>query len=174
MVFVQAEHHVVYTPTFNILLCIFGPSIVMVEEAAEILEAHVLSALSPRTRHLILIGDHKQLRPKVGVHMQLEHCCCGTGAGCMHCNNWQLFEGMGGMEVFKGFTVHLGKAYLLWWVSAFESKGGEHIHGLRLWHMDAFETWDRRLILLGGHKQLRTVMVCTGCMQLKGVCRVAD
>jgi len=31
----------------------------MVEEAAEILEAHVLSSLSPHTKHVILIGDHK-------------------------------------------------------------------------------------------------------------------
>jgi superfamily I DNA and/or RNA helicase len=38
----------------------------MVEEAGEILEAHVLSALSSSTRHAILIGDHLQLRPKVG------------------------------------------------------------------------------------------------------------
>jgi superfamily I DNA and/or RNA helicase len=42
-----------------------APRVVMVEEAAEILEAHVLTSLSPRTRHLVMIGDHKQLRPKV-------------------------------------------------------------------------------------------------------------
>ena len=39
--------------------------VMMVEEAGEILEAHVLTALSPTCQHLILIGDHKQLRPKV-------------------------------------------------------------------------------------------------------------
>jgi hypothetical protein len=39
--------------------------IVLVEEAGELLEAHVLTSLSPSTKHLILIGDHKQLRPKV-------------------------------------------------------------------------------------------------------------
>lgn len=38
---------------------------VVVEEAAEVLEAHVLSCLSPSIEHLILIGDHLQLRPKV-------------------------------------------------------------------------------------------------------------
>ena len=40
------------------------PAYVLVEEAGEILEAHVISALSPSTKGLILIGDHKQLRPK--------------------------------------------------------------------------------------------------------------
>ncbi|KAI8627392.1 ATPase [Xylariaceae sp. FL1651] len=37
---------------------------ILVEEAGEILEAHILSALNPSTKQLILIGDHKQLRPK--------------------------------------------------------------------------------------------------------------
>ena len=41
-----------------------APGIVLVEEAGEILESHVLTALSPNTKQLILIGDHKQLRPK--------------------------------------------------------------------------------------------------------------
>ncbi|KAK5988189.1 NFX1-type zinc finger-containing protein 1 [Cladobotryum mycophilum] len=41
------------------------PDVVMVEEAGEILEAHVITALSPSVKQLILIGDHKQLRPKV-------------------------------------------------------------------------------------------------------------
>ncbi|CAK5268430.1 unnamed protein product [Mycena citricolor] len=38
---------------------------VIVEEAGEILESHVLTALTQQTKQLILIGDHKQLRPKV-------------------------------------------------------------------------------------------------------------
>ncbi|KAI4920884.1 hypothetical protein J4E85_008999 [Alternaria conjuncta] len=42
-----------------------SPGIVLVEEAGEILESHVLTALTPTTKQLILIGDHKQLRPKV-------------------------------------------------------------------------------------------------------------
>ncbi|KAL9584330.1 MAG: hypothetical protein Q9212_002190 [Teloschistes hypoglaucus] len=41
------------------------PGIIIVEEAGEILESHVLTALSSNTKHLILIGDHQQLRPKV-------------------------------------------------------------------------------------------------------------
>ena len=40
------------------------PKIVIVEEAAEVLESHIVSALNGGTQHLILIGDHKQLRPK--------------------------------------------------------------------------------------------------------------
>lgn len=41
------------------------PDIVLVEEAGEILEAHVITSLSPSVKQLILIGDHKQLRPKI-------------------------------------------------------------------------------------------------------------
>lgn len=39
-----------------------NPRVVIVEEAAEVLESHVLAALSEGTCHLIMIGDHKQLR----------------------------------------------------------------------------------------------------------------
>jgi hypothetical protein len=39
--------------------------VVMAEEAAEILEAYVMAALTLKTQHLSLIGDHRQLRPKV-------------------------------------------------------------------------------------------------------------
>ena len=39
--------------------------VIMVEEAGEILETHILAALTPSVERLILIGDHKQLRPKV-------------------------------------------------------------------------------------------------------------
>ena len=42
-----------------------SPGIVLVEEAGEILESHILTAMTPQTKQLILIGDHKQLRPKV-------------------------------------------------------------------------------------------------------------
>ncbi|CAH0548130.1 unnamed protein product [Brassicogethes aeneus] len=37
--------------------------IVIVEEAAEVLEAHIVSALTRHCQHLILIGDHQQLKP---------------------------------------------------------------------------------------------------------------
>ena len=47
------------------------PGVVLVEEAGEVLESHVLTSLvggeddTIAVKHLILIGDHKQLRPKV-------------------------------------------------------------------------------------------------------------
>ncbi|XP_028413034.1 NFX1-type zinc finger-containing protein 1-like [Dendronephthya gigantea] len=50
------------------LLHHIGPSVVIVEEAAEILEPSLLAALTPSLEHLILIGDHKQLRPQVDTY----------------------------------------------------------------------------------------------------------
>ncbi|CAB3236602.1 unnamed protein product [Arctia plantaginis] len=44
--------------------------IVIVEEAAEVLEAHIVSSLTQHCQHLILIGDHKQLRP-TAAHYKL-------------------------------------------------------------------------------------------------------
>ena len=44
------------------------PKIVIVEEAAEVLESHIVSCLTASTQHLILIGDHQQLRPKPNVY----------------------------------------------------------------------------------------------------------
>ncbi|XP_047485351.1 NFX1-type zinc finger-containing protein 1-like [Penaeus chinensis] len=44
------------------------PSIVIIEEAAEILEAHVITSLSRRCKHLIMIGDHQQLQPSATVY----------------------------------------------------------------------------------------------------------
>lgn len=42
--------------------------IVIVEEAAEVLESHIVVALTKSCQHLILIGDHKQLRPTTAVY----------------------------------------------------------------------------------------------------------
>ncbi|KAL0839055.1 hypothetical protein ABMA28_017042 [Loxostege sticticalis] len=44
--------------------------IVIVEEAAEVLEAHIVASLTDHCQHLILIGDHKQLRP-TAAHYRL-------------------------------------------------------------------------------------------------------
>ncbi|XP_070815806.1 NFX1-type zinc finger-containing protein 1 [Chaetodon trifascialis] len=44
------------------------PSLVIVEEAAEVLEAHTITTLSEACQHLILIGDHQQLRPSATVY----------------------------------------------------------------------------------------------------------
>jgi hypothetical protein len=48
------------------------PGVVLAEEAGEILESHILTALGPDTKQLILIGDHKQLRPKVNFTLSVE------------------------------------------------------------------------------------------------------
>ncbi|CAI5945983.1 unnamed protein product, partial [Closterium sp. NIES-64] len=50
------------------LITALGPRVIVVEEAAEVLEAHILTSLTPQTQHVILIGDHLQLRPKVEVY----------------------------------------------------------------------------------------------------------
>ncbi|TNM88642.1 hypothetical protein fugu_004896 [Takifugu bimaculatus] len=44
------------------------PPVVIVEEAAEVLEAHTITTLSQACKHLILIGDHQQLRPSATVY----------------------------------------------------------------------------------------------------------
>ena len=45
-----------------------APKIVVIEGAAEVMEAHIITSLSHNTKHTILIGDHKQLRPKATVY----------------------------------------------------------------------------------------------------------
>uniref|UniRef100_A0A1I7TA88 PI3K/PI4K domain-containing protein n=1 Tax=Caenorhabditis tropicalis TaxID=1561998 RepID=A0A1I7TA88_9PELO len=50
-----------------ILECV-EPRILIVEEAAEVLEAHILSAMISTIEHCVMIGDHKQLRPNPAVH----------------------------------------------------------------------------------------------------------
>ena len=44
--------------------------IVIVEEAAEVLEAHILVNLTASNEQLVLIGDHRQLRPKTQASVQ--------------------------------------------------------------------------------------------------------
>ncbi|KAG4267231.1 hypothetical protein FPRO04_04843 [Fusarium proliferatum] len=46
-----------------------SPDVILVEEAGEILEAHIITAMSASVKQLILIGDHKQLRPKIGNYL---------------------------------------------------------------------------------------------------------
>ena len=45
-----------------------NPSIMIVEEATEVLEAHIVASLTKSCQHLILIGDHQQLRPSPTVY----------------------------------------------------------------------------------------------------------
>ena len=53
---------------YHTMLQRISPKIVIIEEAAEVLEAHIITSLSRNTKHTILIGDHKQLRPKATVY----------------------------------------------------------------------------------------------------------
>lgn len=48
------------------------PGVLLVEEAGETLESHILTALGPDTKQLILIGEHRQLRPKVHHDLSVE------------------------------------------------------------------------------------------------------
>lgn len=50
------------------LISALEPEIIVVEEAAEVLEAHLVAVLTRATKHLILIGDHMQLRPGTAVY----------------------------------------------------------------------------------------------------------
>jgi hypothetical protein len=69
-----------------------SPGVVLVEEAGEILEAHILTSLGPHTEQLVMIGDHKQLRPKCSYELSVEQ---GDGFDL----NRSLFERL----VLKGF-----------------------------------------------------------------------
>ena len=50
------------------MLASLTPKIVIVEEAAEVLEPQLMAVLGPQVQHLIMIGDHKQLPPSVQCH----------------------------------------------------------------------------------------------------------
>ncbi|KAM0549904.1 hypothetical protein ACHAPJ_009151 [Fusarium lateritium] len=47
------------------LLKSVSPKVMICEEAAEVMEAHLISTLVPGIEHLIQIGDHRQLRPQI-------------------------------------------------------------------------------------------------------------
>ncbi|KAG8908575.1 hypothetical protein FRC01_007332 [Tulasnella sp. 417] len=47
------------------LLRSVAPRVLLVEEAGQVLEAHVLASLTPSIQHMILIGDPLQLRPSI-------------------------------------------------------------------------------------------------------------
>ncbi|CAG0882921.1 unnamed protein product [Darwinula stevensoni] len=53
---------------YQALLQNIGNKIVIVEEAAEVMEAHIVTSLSRSCQQLILIGDHQQLRPNPTVY----------------------------------------------------------------------------------------------------------
>ncbi|KAI5818042.1 hypothetical protein BZA77DRAFT_244218, partial [Pyronema omphalodes] len=45
--------------------------VVLCEEAGEVLEGHLLNSILPSCEHLILIGDHEQLRPQINQALEL-------------------------------------------------------------------------------------------------------
>ncbi len=45
----------------------------MIEEAGQVLEAHVLATLFPSIQHIIAIGDPQQLRPTVNSYGEPKH-----------------------------------------------------------------------------------------------------
>ena len=53
---------------YHVILNEVKPRIIIIEEAAEVLESHIISCLNPYCDQLILIGDHEQLRPKVETY----------------------------------------------------------------------------------------------------------
>ena len=53
---------------YHSMLQRLAPRVVVIEEAAEVMEAHIITSLAHDTKHTILIGDHKQLRPKPTVY----------------------------------------------------------------------------------------------------------
>ncbi|KAG9309778.1 hypothetical protein JVU11DRAFT_10152 [Chiua virens] len=56
------------------LLKSLSPKVLMVEEAGQVLEAHVLGSLVPSVEHLILIGDPLQLRPTLNnFSLSMDH-----------------------------------------------------------------------------------------------------
>ncbi|KAK0624972.1 hypothetical protein B0T17DRAFT_639113 [Bombardia bombarda] len=46
------------------------PKVIICEEAAEVMEAHLISAMMPGVEHFIQIGDHRQLRPRIQNYLQ--------------------------------------------------------------------------------------------------------
>ena len=73
-----------------------APKIVVIEEAAEVLEAHIITSLSHNTKHTILIGDHKQLRPKATVYelaqkynLEVFYCIGNFGPLKSQCKLWK-------------------------------------------------------------------------------------
>ncbi|KIM23239.1 hypothetical protein M408DRAFT_332444 [Serendipita vermifera MAFF 305830] len=56
------------------LLKSVNPSVLLVEEAGQVLEAHILGSLVPSIEHVILIGDPLQLRPTISNYaLSMDH-----------------------------------------------------------------------------------------------------
>jgi hypothetical protein len=65
-----------------------GSKVLLCEEAGEVLEAHILTAFLPTLEHVILIGDHQQLRPQIqNYDLESTH-----AAGARYSLDVSLFE----------------------------------------------------------------------------------
>ncbi|CAG8568516.1 1267_t:CDS:10 [Funneliformis mosseae] len=87
------------------LLRSIGPKIVICEEAGEVLEAHILSTLTSSTQHLILIGDHNQLRPHIATYTLSIDSSLG--------NNYQLDKSLFERLVLGDKAMKIEKSRLL-------------------------------------------------------------
>ena len=67
----QSRHNLFFPLDFS--LADINPSVMIVEEAAEILEGQLVTVIPPSVQHLIMIGDHKQLKPMVHYHRLKKH-----------------------------------------------------------------------------------------------------
>ena len=47
-----------------------GPKVMIVEEAGQVLESHILASLVESVQHVILIGDPEQLRPIINCYRE--------------------------------------------------------------------------------------------------------
>ncbi|KAK0931386.1 hypothetical protein LTR91_000335 [Friedmanniomyces endolithicus] len=65
-----------------------GAKVLVCEEAGEVLECHLLTALLPSVEHAILIGDHQQLRP----HISNYSLSCESKNGSQYALDVSLFE----------------------------------------------------------------------------------
>ena len=76
---VMHDAHVVGMTTtgaakYHSILQKLRPKIIIIEEAAEVLESHVVTTLTVSTQQVIMIGDHQQLRPKPNdYHLATEY-----------------------------------------------------------------------------------------------------
>jgi hypothetical protein len=71
------------------MLCRLGVKVIICEEAAEVMEPHLISALMPGVEHFIQIGDHRQLRPQIQNYLQFS---LETAAGRAHQLDRSQFE----------------------------------------------------------------------------------
>ncbi|KAI9445912.1 hypothetical protein H4582DRAFT_1804013 [Lactarius indigo] len=55
------------TGTYSLTTKFVRPRVLMVEEAGQVLEAHIMASLVPSVEHLICIGDPNQLRPNLAT-----------------------------------------------------------------------------------------------------------